>query len=38
MRTHDVSIDRFLVPESAAAGQMRSLSVYVKNTTPTTVH
>jgi hypothetical protein len=31
VRTHDVSIDRFLVPESATAGQTRSLSVYVKN-------
>jgi ribosomal protein S28E/S33 len=32
VRTHDVSIDRFLVPESATVGQTRSLSVYVKNT------
>lgn len=32
VRTHDVSIDRFMVPESANVGQTRALTVNVKNT------
>lgn len=32
VRTHDVSIDRFLVPESATAGQTRTVSAHLLNT------
>jgi hypothetical protein len=32
VRTHDVAITKFTVPQSAKAGQTRSVSVYVNNT------
>jgi hypothetical protein len=32
VRTHDVAITRFTVPQSAKAGQTRQLTVYVRNT------
>jgi len=32
VRTHDVAITRFIVPQSARASQTRQLTVYVKNT------
>ena len=32
VRTHDVSIIRFTVPQTAKAGQTRQLTVYVRNT------
>jgi hypothetical protein len=32
VRTHDVAITRFSVPQSASAGQTRQLTVYVRNT------
>jgi PKD domain len=32
VRTHDITIDRFMVPESAMAGQTRAISAHIKNT------
>jgi len=32
VRTHDVAITKFTVPQSASAGQTRQLTVYVRNT------
>jgi len=32
VRTHDIAITRFTVPQSARAGQTRQLTVYVRNT------
>ncbi len=32
VRTHDVAITKFTVPQSAKAGQTRSITVYVNNT------
>lgn len=32
VRTHDVAVDRFSVPQAASAGQTRGISVYLRNT------
>jgi hypothetical protein len=32
VRTHDVAITKFIVPQSARAGQTRQITVYVRNT------